>query len=379
MTDLQQENDASTDAKPPQVPADAVPFEWFTTDTIARHVAYYTKHLHMLPGHYTSIDVNRMSVAYFCLSALDLLGMLDTVVTADQKKNWIEWIYAQQIHPTGDEDMVRAGFRGGSFGGAEFRTDDQSTPVNEYDAGHVTMTYTALVCLLLLGDDLARVNRSAILNGLRLLQTPSGSFIPYATSTESDMRFLYSALVTLHILSAPPNTVINTSSAREFIHASQSFQGGFGQNPGQEAHGGSTYCAIASLAILGELEWERREECVVWLLGRQGDEGGFGGRPAKPADTCYSFWVGGALDILDAYKFTSPASLSHFLSTTATKHGGFGKGPGDYPDVLHSYMGLSGVALTRSVDRIRKLVPVVGVSETLWGRRREVVKMRGWS
>lgn len=43
------------------------------------------------------------------------------------------------------------------------------------------------------------------------------------------------------------------------------------------------------------------EDTVHWLVYRQSVEeeeiGGFNGRVNKPADTCYSFWVGGALDV----------------------------------------------------------------------------------
>jgi hypothetical protein len=41
----------------------------------------------------------RMTCAYFGLSGLDILGVLDQEVTEAIKKDWIEWIYAQQIHP----------------------------------------------------------------------------------------------------------------------------------------------------------------------------------------------------------------------------------------------------------------------------------------
>lgn len=33
----------------------------------------------------------------------------------------------------------------------------------------------------------------------------------------------------------------------------QSYEYGIGQGPGQEAHGGSTYCAVASLALLDKV------------------------------------------------------------------------------------------------------------------------------
>ena len=44
------------------------------------------------------------------------------------------------------------------------------------ECGHVAMTYTALASLLILGDDLSRVNKAAILEGLRALQLPDGRY-----------------------------------------------------------------------------------------------------------------------------------------------------------------------------------------------------------
>jgi prenyltransferase beta subunit len=42
-------------------------------------------------------------------------------------------------------------------------------------------------------------------------------------------------------------------------------------------------------------------DTIHWLVYRQStkeeQKGGFNGRVNKPTDTCYSFWVGGALDV----------------------------------------------------------------------------------
>jgi len=43
-----------------------------------------------------------------------------------------------------------------------------------YDSGHIAMTYTALLCLVILGDDLSRVSKPAVITGLRQLQLPDG-------------------------------------------------------------------------------------------------------------------------------------------------------------------------------------------------------------
>lgn len=47
-----------------------------------------------------------------------------------------------------------------------------------YDSGHVAMTYTGLCSLLILGDNLSRVNKQACLAGLRALQLEDGRSVP---------------------------------------------------------------------------------------------------------------------------------------------------------------------------------------------------------
>jgi geranylgeranyl transferase type-1 subunit beta len=48
-----------------------------------------------------------------------------------------------------------------------------------HDQAHVAMTYTALCILLILGDDLSRVNKQAITAGLRALQMPDGRYVSF--------------------------------------------------------------------------------------------------------------------------------------------------------------------------------------------------------
>lgn len=58
-----------------------------------------------------------MTLAFFGLSGLDLLGALDENIPAQRKKEIIDWIYAHQIHPAGD---TVCGFRGSNFVGASY-------------------------------------------------------------------------------------------------------------------------------------------------------------------------------------------------------------------------------------------------------------------
>lgn len=88
-----------------------------------------------------------------------------------------------------------------------------------YDTSHIAMTYTALACLLILGDDLSRVNRAAVLAGIRRLQLPNGSFYSTAEGSENDMRFVYCAACVCHMLQ--DWSAMDRRKAAEFIKSSQ--------------------------------------------------------------------------------------------------------------------------------------------------------------
>lgn len=60
--------------------------------------------------------------------------------------------------------------------------------------------------------------------------------------------------------------------------------------------GGSTYCAIASLCLMGKLNGIKNlKKTQLWCLQRQTE--GFQGRLNKPEDTCYAFWIGASIEV----------------------------------------------------------------------------------
>lgn len=122
----------------------------------------------------------------------------------------------------------------------------------------------------------------------------------------------------------------------------QSYDGAMGQGPDLESHGGSTFCAVASLVLMNELDNvltnDRLERLKRWCLMRQTD--GFQGRPGKPSDTCYSFWIGATLQLLDVAQFSDhQANRDFVLSTQDMIFGGFGKFQEAPSDPLHTYLG----------------------------------------
>lgn len=115
--------------------------------------------------------LSRLSITFFAISGLDVLGRLDLL---EQHKNkYIDWIYLFQITPDAEGEKVdRCGFRG-STAATRALSSPSSHPL---DTSHITMTYAAINCLLILGDDLSRIDRRGILSGVKALQLGNGRY-----------------------------------------------------------------------------------------------------------------------------------------------------------------------------------------------------------
>lgn len=215
---------------------------------VSSHVRYFRKCLEVLPGAYSSLDTNRLTVIYFCVSGLDLLGEIGRV----DAPAICDYIYAMQVLPSSEDgNGALGGFRGGSFLGAPF--DPAGAPAtSDLDSGHIAMAYTALATLVMLGDDLSRVRREAVLRWLRTLQGADGCFRAYEGG-EADMRFVYCAAVVCVLLRDHDWVGMDVQAATEYILASQAYDGGIGLGPGMEGHGGSSYTALAALTLMGGL------------------------------------------------------------------------------------------------------------------------------
>lgn len=130
-----------------------------------------------------------------------------------------------------------------------------------------------------------------------------------------------------------------------------------------ESHGGTTFCAVASLYLSDQmnlLSEKQLEKMKRWLLFRQ--DGGFQGRPNKPIDTCYSFWIGAALKIIEAFELSNfKDNRNYIMSCQDTIIGGFSKWPGTSSDPFHTYFGLCGLSFLREPGLL-EVVPTLNVS-----------------
>jgi geranylgeranyl transferase type-1 subunit beta len=222
--------------------------------SIPTHIRYWRRCLKtFLPHHYTSNDSNRMTLAFFTLSALDLLGDLDAALSPQERQAYVEWVYSCQL-PEG-------GFR--AFPGADFgplRNDENRV----WDPANVAATYFALLSLTLLGDDLQRVRKKEILQWLKALQRPDGSFgeaLGEGGRAEggNDTRFGYMGTGIRWILrgnaEGPVDGVpdIDVDSFVSYVQKIETYDGGISDGNFHEAHAGFTCCAITALQLVDRL------------------------------------------------------------------------------------------------------------------------------
>ncbi|KAM5471275.1 geranylgeranyl transferase type-1 subunit beta [Microsporum audouinii] len=240
-----------------------------------RQIKYFLRCLKtLLPHPYTSNDSNRMTLAYFTLAGLDLLGALDgadeekAAISAAERAGYINWLYHCQVS-TG-------GFRG--FTGANFGEEKRAKENECWDPANVPATFFALVALLILEDDLARVRRRECLSWLCSMQREDGSFGQTLGPGDSidggrDLRFCCCAAGIRYILKGEENEGdINAKRLIDYVQACQTYEGGFAESPFNESNAGLTYCALGTLSFLGCLQPEKKLTSSVTLRGSTENE-----------------------------------------------------------------------------------------------------------
>lgn len=114
-------------------------------------------------------------------------------------------------------------------------------------------------------------------------------------------------------------------------------------------------------------------------------DAGMNGRTNKVADTCYAWWTGASFHLMHASHLYCHSRLRRYL-LEKTQHptlGGFGKFPGDLPDLYHSYLGLAALGLLDGGDGddggeggVQRVDPGLCVSRRASGRLKGI--WEGW-
>mmetsp|Transcript_2828 Transcript_2828/g.11543 ORF Transcript_2828/g.11543 Transcript_2828/m.11543 type:complete len:464 (-) Transcript_2828:1720-3111(-) len=238
-----------------------------------KHVKYLRMGLEYLPAGYGSLDASRPWIVYWIVHSLELLGASASEDPA---------LSSRIVRFLGRCRSPEGGYGGGP----------QQHP-------HLAPTYASVLALATLGtsEALESIDRRALQGFIISLKHPSGGFRMHEDG-EVDVRATYTALCVARLLNIDSPQLVEGTA--EYVLGCQTFQGGFGGEPCNEAHGGYVFCAYASLILLGVADQIDLEAFEEWLANRQmAVEGGFQGRPNKLVDGCYSFWQGCSAALLE--------------------------------------------------------------------------------
>ncbi|GFH07599.1 protein farnesyltransferase subunit beta, partial [Haematococcus lacustris] len=233
------------------------------------HTSYLQQGLGKLPAAFSSLDASRPWLVYWIIHSLALLG-------AD-------------LPPAGPTSVEVVAFlqqcqaSSGGFGGGPMQLP------------HLAPTYAAVAALVSLGGEAAlgavdRHGMEAFLNSMAVPREEGGGFRVHEGG-EADLRACYLAMATAHMLGLDKEGLAQ--------RAAMTYEGGLGGEPGNEAHGGYTFCGLAALALVGQERALDLPALLWWAAQHQSAvEGGFTGRTNKLTDGCYSFWQGGLFPVL---------------------------------------------------------------------------------
>mmetsp|Transcript_7141 Transcript_7141/g.9938 ORF Transcript_7141/g.9938 Transcript_7141/m.9938 type:complete len:420 (+) Transcript_7141:191-1450(+) len=249
------------------------------------HKEYLISGLTRLPGGYSSLDASRPWILFWILHSLELLGMFKGPMSEEDAKRIYTFLDKCQA-PTG------------GFGGGPQQT------------AHLAPTYAAVMSIVITGSEKAykTINRQKMYDFLMSLKVTEGLLqggFSVTKDGEIDTRGTYTCMAVASILNIITPELVE--GVAEFIARNQTYEGGIGAEPGNEAHGGYAYCGLATLRILNRTDIIDLDALLQWTTQRQMSlEGGFQGRTNKLVDSCYSWWVGGIFPLLQDLLYPLP-------------------------------------------------------------------------
>lgn len=270
---------------------------------------------------FSSLNMNRVTLAFFAVCGLDVLNSLD-LLSEKRRREICDWIYRFQIvsnvddddnntdGSSGDVSKSCSGFQGSSTLNI-LNSDPKTCGSEKYKWGHLAMTYTGISMLITLGDDLTRLNRKAIVEGVAAVQRDDGSFSASIEGNEHDMRFVYCAAAICNMLDDwgtvdkklmaeyIKKSIVRLQTKQffsnftrilyacqmtfeilkfnyfpkfHFTRLQQRYDCGVSQHYDMESHGGTTFCAIAALHLSEQIDIlpeTTRDRLIRWLVFRQ--------------------------------------------------------------------------------------------------------------
>lgn len=240
-----------------------------------RHIRYFTRCFRtLLPHSYTATDSSRMTLGFFILSGLDLLGVGADTFTESERARTRAWILACQ-HPHG-------GFCGSPahrYPDSYYADIGREGGPEVMDPANLPATCFALLALSFFGG-FEGVDRRRCLKWLRGLQRGDGSFGELVTREGvvmggKDMRYCFVAVAVRWLLRGEEEGLgvvgdIDVEGLVGYLRDAQTYDGGIAESSQHEAHGmfffvdmvgmdadgllaGYMFCAIACLKLLDRL------------------------------------------------------------------------------------------------------------------------------
>jgi len=316
-----------------------------------KHIKFLKNILGPYPAPFQIMDASRPWILYWGLAGLSSLGY-DVSVYKERT--------IQTFTPLQNAT--------GGFGGGHGQTS------------HCAASYAATLSLAMV-DGLHMIDRKSMWRWLGRVKQQDGGFA-MAEDAEEDVRGAYCAMTIVNLLnlplSLPPDSSANITGQETFLYRlgewiarCQTFEGGIGESPDNEAHGAYAFCALACLSIMDApyksiARYLNTDSLLSWLTSRQyAPEGSFSGRTNKLVDACYSHWVGGCWALLEA-ALMKPSSNSqarvpisslwnrealvrYTLCCSQAKTGGLRDKPGTRMDGYHTCYSLSGLSAAQNV------------------------------
>ncbi|OCF62302.1 geranylgeranyl transferase type-2 subunit beta [Kwoniella mangroviensis CBS 10435] len=211
--------------------------------------------------------------------------------------------------------------------------------------GHILATLSGIQ-IMLMEDAIDRVDVDNITKFLLDRINPDGS-VSGDSWGEIDTRFTYILLSSLSLLGRLDRIPKDKrENIVEYISRCRNFDGGFGRLPGAESHSGQVWVCTAALSILDRQDLIDIPLLGAWLSERQLPNGGLNGRPEKLEDVCYSWWCLASISILGKLNWINKDKLINFiLGAQDLEDGGIADRPGDWVDVFHTLFGVAGLSL----------------------------------
>ena len=304
---------------------------------ITDHNNYIMKSLtDPLPYYYKSLDANHGWLLFWLINSYSIInGRLKDAKIRDLVSDKI----CRNVIDEGS---------GGIAGGAN-------------QIGHAAATYASILALVLVEDyELLNKIRPNLYKWFLSLKMPNGSFIMHQNG-ESDTRSTYCVLVVASLLNILTTDLCE--GTLQWLNLCQTFEGGFAGVPNTEAHGGYTFCGMASYFLLlnpmnGDFLQQINNQIDVhllirWCVMRQYQlEGGLSGRTNKLVDACYSFWIGAIYPMIELITntktiFDRDALKCYILNCCQNiETGGFKDKPGKSVDFYHTNYTICGLSIT---------------------------------